>query len=176
MIVSDTQDERPWYRQFWPWFIAFPPAAAVVGGLVTAWLAGTGPSLVVDDYGQIGKVTAERAYRDERAAELALRARLGFASAEAGETTVQLELAGTGELPEYPTGLRLQLVHPTQAERDAEVVLTGSRGRYTGRIVRPVGRLYVHLGDVERTWRLTGELAASAREIDLVPDGSVASR
>ena len=29
----------PWYRQFWPWFIMFPPAAAVAGGFLTLWLA-----------------------------------------------------------------------------------------------------------------------------------------
>ena len=70
--MAKIEQEAPWYRQFWPWFIAFPPAATVVGSIVTVWLAGTGPSLVVDDYGQIGKVTTQRAVRDERAGKLGL--------------------------------------------------------------------------------------------------------
>ncbi len=40
----------PWYRQFWPWFIIALPAAAVIAGIITLYLAVSNPvSLVVDD-------------------------------------------------------------------------------------------------------------------------------
>ena len=40
----------PWYRQFWPWFIIAIPSAAVVGGMVTLWLALSHPeTLVVEE-------------------------------------------------------------------------------------------------------------------------------
>jgi hypothetical protein len=40
----------PWYRQFWPWFIIAIPSAAVIGGMVTLWLALSHPeTLVVDE-------------------------------------------------------------------------------------------------------------------------------
>jgi hypothetical protein len=29
----------PWYRQAWPWLVVLPPAVAVIGGLVTVYLA-----------------------------------------------------------------------------------------------------------------------------------------
>ncbi|MCW8926282.1 MAG: FixH family protein [Xanthomonadales bacterium] len=43
-------DNRPWYRQFWPWFIIALPASAVVAGLLTLWIAMSNPDyLVIDD-------------------------------------------------------------------------------------------------------------------------------
>ena len=50
-------NESPWYRQFWPWFVMALPAAAVAASFVTLYLAGSEPAMVVDDYGQIAKVT-----------------------------------------------------------------------------------------------------------------------
>ena len=38
---------RPWYRQLWPWLLILPPAAAVVGGAVTYYLAVTRPEVLV---------------------------------------------------------------------------------------------------------------------------------
>jgi hypothetical protein len=40
----------PWYKQFWPWFIIALPAAAVVAGFFTLWLAISNPDhLVIDN-------------------------------------------------------------------------------------------------------------------------------
>jgi hypothetical protein len=39
--------ERPWYRQFWPWLLIVPPAAAVIGGGLTLYLAVTRPDTLV---------------------------------------------------------------------------------------------------------------------------------
>ena len=44
----EREDTKPWYRQFWPWFIIALPASAVVAGLTTVWIAmQTTDSLVV---------------------------------------------------------------------------------------------------------------------------------
>jgi hypothetical protein len=32
-------DARPWYRQFWPWFLVVLPAASIVLSFVTLYLA-----------------------------------------------------------------------------------------------------------------------------------------
>jgi len=167
-MSNPIQDEPPWYRQFWPWFVAFPPAATVVGGFVTLWLAGTGPALVVDDYGQIGKVTAQRAVRDERAAELGLSARVGLDdAADDGVSVVTVNLSQSDSRTELPEVLVVRIVHPTRAELDAEAVVSGSRGYYAGQIMRPGGRLYIHVGDAGQTWRLVGELAPAATRVEL---------
>jgi len=38
---------RPWYRHLWPWLLIIPPAAAVIGGSVTLYLAITRPDTLV---------------------------------------------------------------------------------------------------------------------------------
>jgi hypothetical protein len=38
---------RPWYRQLWPWLLMLPPAAAVVGGFLTLYLALATPDPLV---------------------------------------------------------------------------------------------------------------------------------
>jgi hypothetical protein len=41
------QTQRPWYKQFYPWMLIVPPAAAVVGGFITLYLAITNPDVLV---------------------------------------------------------------------------------------------------------------------------------
>ncbi len=43
----DTSTPRPWYRQLWPWLLIIPPAGAVIGGLLTLYLAITRPDTLV---------------------------------------------------------------------------------------------------------------------------------
>ena len=42
-----TTTPRPWYRQLWPWLLIVPPAAAVLGGSLTLYLAVTRPDTLV---------------------------------------------------------------------------------------------------------------------------------
>ena len=39
---------KPWYRHVWPWLLIIPPLAAVIGGLLTLYLAITRPDDLVD--------------------------------------------------------------------------------------------------------------------------------
>ena len=41
------QTARPWYRHVWPWLLIVPPAAAVIGGALTLYLAVTRPDTLV---------------------------------------------------------------------------------------------------------------------------------
>jgi len=49
-IESATQ--QPWYRQFWPWFLIALPAAAVIAGFFTLYLAITHPDPLIIDAAQ----------------------------------------------------------------------------------------------------------------------------
>ena len=41
---------QPWYKQFWPWFIIALPASVVVASFFTLWLAISNPDhLVLSD-------------------------------------------------------------------------------------------------------------------------------
>jgi hypothetical protein len=42
-----TDNARPWYAQLWPWLLIIPPAAAVIGGMITLYLAITRPDILV---------------------------------------------------------------------------------------------------------------------------------
>lgn len=39
MSTPDTPDDKPWYRQFWPWFLLALPAAALIAGFSTLVIA-----------------------------------------------------------------------------------------------------------------------------------------
>ena len=39
--------EQPWYRQFYPWMLIALPAAAVIGGFVTLYIAISYPDVLV---------------------------------------------------------------------------------------------------------------------------------
>jgi uncharacterized membrane protein YadS len=40
-------DVKPWYKQFWPWFIIALPLVSVVASFVTLWLAISKPDYEV---------------------------------------------------------------------------------------------------------------------------------
>jgi hypothetical protein len=164
---------QPWYRQFWPWFIFSLPAAAVAASFVTLYLAGSEPAMVVDDYGRIAKATAQRAERRDYARELGLVAELNFEQIantgnETGEWAIRLTTEKPGTV--WPTSLILQLVHPTQEQRDQRIELNGTAGVYRSTALRPQGRYYVALMDAEGNWRLAGELARNANSVVITAD------
>lgn len=149
---------RPWYRHRWPWLLAIAPAAALLGGAVTLWLAvTTSDSLVVDDYYREGRAINQQLARDRLAAELGLRAELRFEPGTAGAASgVALQLAaerGSG----WPSELGLRIVHATIASLDREYRLEHvGNGRYraAGSAPQAIGHWLVQLEDAGRTWRL----------------------
>lgn len=42
-----TTIQRPWYRHLWPWLLIIPPAAAVIGGGFTLYLAVSRPDTLI---------------------------------------------------------------------------------------------------------------------------------
>lgn len=161
----DTPD-LPWYRHLWVWLVMIPPAAAVVAGFVTAWLAGAPPALVVDDYSEIAMATELQRARDQLASNLGLTARLAI---DGDGDAARLRVEVNARQPDFrsPDRLQLQLIHPTHQERDQAVELGRNGAGYTGRIIRPASRVYVALSDLDGQWRLTDELPAGAARLDL---------
>ncbi|MDX2349593.1 MAG: FixH family protein, partial [Porticoccus sp.] len=42
-------DTKPWYRQFWPWFLMALPGSVVIAGLTTVYIAFNGADTLVND-------------------------------------------------------------------------------------------------------------------------------
>jgi len=160
--MPDSDQDKPWYRHLWPWLAMLPPAAAVVAGLATVWLAGGPPALVVDDYADIAKVTVERAERDRRASELGLSAELTLQPLSASRSRIDLALAATKPAYAPPRALQLELIHPTREALDQRVELQRRGSVYVGELESLGSRIYLQLSDPDGGWRLIGELPANA--------------
>ncbi|MFA5494132.1 MAG: FixH family protein [Porticoccaceae bacterium] len=173
MSLADT-DTKPWYRQFWPWFIIALPASVVVAGLITVFIAFRhADTVVVDDYYREGLAINQRLAQDELAAELGVAAEIDFDTLT-GEVLVVL--SGEGELPQT---LELMLLHPVDAGRDQTLALSRiAADRYRGDLDNvPASRYYLRLAPAgEPSWRLNGELDfRAAKRIRLAPGAALGS-
>ena len=149
------EDTKPWYRQFWPWFLIALPGSVVIASMVTIWLAAdTSDSLVKDDYYKEGLAINQDRAREHIAASLGVRLVFDF-DVDTGVITAQMNDAPVGDI----TQLSLSLVHPTLAGKDAstELLPTAER-RYTGKIEVKNGGIdwHVVVTPPGETWKLRG--------------------
>src|SRR3954468_6830913 len=113
---------KPWYREPWPWLLMSGPAAVVVAGAVTMWIAfASADGLVAEDYYRQGLAINKVLAREEAARSL------GY-SAEVALSAKKLTVRMTGAAPEV---LFAHLAHATRAGYDVRVRLVrGLDGAY----------------------------------------------
>ena len=153
-MMKPTLQSKPWYREPWPWFLISLPAAAVIAGIATVWIAyQSADGLVVGDYYKAGLAVNQTLARDDAAHALALVATLKSSDGALGLTL-------TGRLQAYPGRLTLTLVHPTRPGRDRTLTLQhGGGGHYRAVLpAMPAGKWHAQLADAASTWRLAGVL------------------
>ena len=169
MMQTDT---LPWYREPWPWLLMAGPAAVVVAGFATLWIAvSSSDGLVADDYYKQGLAINQVLQREANAAQHGFRAGAQFAE-DGRRISVRLDAAPGTKLP---ATLRMQIVHPTRAGRDGLVMLRETApGSYSG--VGPAlteGRWMLILQDQQSTWRLDGAMVVPYQgTVDLSPASS----
>jgi hypothetical protein len=149
-------DTKPWFRQFWPWFLIALPASVVVAAVCTAVVASRhADDLVVDDYYKDGLAINRQLEKKQHAAELGISAQLQFSG-----DTVTAAMSGPVDQP----SLRLLLSHPLEADRDFEMSLARvSQGVYRGTLAQTIApRWHWTLQAAQDNgWRLDGVLQAS---------------
>ena len=167
-------DTKPWYRQFWPWFIIALPASAVIASLYTLSLAvRTTDSLVVSSEDGMDIVASRHLAAERYAAEHGLEADIAIdLHSGAIRATVTADAA-----VEWPKTLQLLFSHPAFADRDRVVTMTAAmpdedgRPMWSGHLVDvPAGRWYVVLADGD-TWRLSGSWSGTS-VLHLEPAGT----
>lgn len=154
MHIGNMTEKRSWYREPWVWLVIALPMSAVIGGMITIYLAVTSSDgLVVDDYYKRGKAINMELARDQAAARYQLQAIVGIDS-QSGQVTMTLESRNYLR----PEQVRLLLLHPTRAGHDQQVLLeTAGKGVYTG-VLRPVASANWHVQLEADDWRLSGRV------------------
>lgn len=151
-------DLKPWYRQFWPWFLIALPATAVVAGIATLMIAMQDPDgLVADDYYKEGLAINRELKRDGEAARMGLSA---FIRRDPDKGTISVDLDSA--TPVDYTTLYLELFHTTRANFDRKLVMQRDEdGVYRARLDKdvPQGQWKLELYSADTVWRLTGRMS-----------------
>ncbi|WMC12145.1 FixH family protein [Oceanimonas pelagia] len=142
--------QRPWYQQFWPWFLITLPLCVVVASLYTLHLASThADTMVVDDYYKKGRAINQDLSELKEAERLGLVAELRFT-----DGLLTLEMQGAHKQGE---AIHLLLSHPTLAEQDVRTLLTSdANGIYRFRPEHELlkGQWNLQLEAFDQRWRI----------------------
>lgn len=153
-------DSKPWYKQFWPWFLMSLPATVVVAGFVTLYIAHKhSDDLVVDEYYKDGLGINQQLEKKQRASQLGISATLSFTQA-ASRNEVTIFVEGNQSEGE----LSLSLSHPLESDRDFVVALQQvEQGVYSGEFHSAIATRWHWILDFvgATTWRLDGAVQGS---------------
>jgi hypothetical protein len=143
-------DDKPWYKQFWPWFLICIPLSSLIVGSQVIRLATDGTnSLVVDDYYKEGKGINARLDKIENAIALNISTKLNV---QYGSVTLEFV---TGA-PETGIALKLDFFHVTQEFKDFSVLLTrDASGIYRNNEEFPIeGKWRLRLTPIDESWKI----------------------
>ena len=144
-----------WYREPWPWLLMAGPAAVIVAGIFTTWVAVAGRDpMVTDDYYKQGLAINRSLAREKEAARRGVSARI---MTGAGKITVRL----TGA--DAPEAIFLTLSHATLGDLDqrlrlARSVAAPSESAYESTLPpTAAGKWRYVIEDARGEWRLSGD-------------------
>ncbi len=158
----------PWYKQFWPWYLIFLPASAVVAGISTVIIAmNNRDPMVVDNYYKEGLAINRVISQQQMAAKLGLLARTQYNAA-----TGQLEIKIDNSLQDEVTSLNLSFVHATRADLDKKFVLHKDKQGIFRAAIKNIdtGKWNVFLEPTSKQWRLDAKVIFPTSQWVFKPD------
>jgi hypothetical protein len=171
MMITTMAETKRWYAEPWVWLLIALPMSAVIGGMITIYLAvTTSDGLVVDDYYTRGKAINMDLARDVAAASHDLRARLDL---DPASRRITLSLESRDNL--HPAHVQFSLLHPTRPGND-QVILLQPAGpdAYAGTLQEMRdGNWYVQLEADD--WRLSGALRTPRDTVVVLTPAAIAS-
>lgn len=148
-MESSAEDNLPWYKQFWPWFLILLPLTVVVAGVITFLIAqGNPPSLVSTDYYKEGLAINVNKQLEENAKKLGLSATIDINS-----TALTIQLNG---LKSQPAQLLVKLRHSTLSQHDQSLSLAKiADSTYQTPFTLPKrGKWYISIKEPSNAWEI----------------------
>ena len=155
---------KPWYKQFWPWFLIILPLTVVVWTIVTVVVfANNSVSLVAEDYYKKGKGINIDISKMNVARDLGLNATV---SSDGNTVVITFN---KGELPHFPA-LTATFTHRTLPDRDFTKLLTAdAKGNYRLTPEDSIqGPWFVELEPHNKEWMIQGRVEFPAQPTTLM--------
>ncbi len=120
-------DSRPWYKQFWPWFLIALPTTVIIACFFTIYLAIVNPlNMVKDNYYKEGLEINKDFSQQQLALDLGIRSELSVT-----HSNLELTLHGNPEFTP-PTQVMASFTHPLNTALDFSTTLkTEGNGIYS---------------------------------------------
>lgn len=151
--------QRPWYREFWVWFILAILGMGVASGTGVLFIGfSNAPQMVTGDYQSLGKALVNTGERSDRAIELGLAGEMSVSG-----KTVSLRLDADDPVA-VPDRLLLRFQHPTDAARDVSALAERTDANtWTAALGerQPPSRARVIVSDLSQNWWLSGEFSGA---------------
>ncbi|ENM5787087.1 FixH family protein [Vibrio metoecus] len=155
---------KPWYKQFWPWFLIILPLTVVIWTVATVIVfANNSVSLVTEDYYKKGKGINIDLSKINIAKELELHATI---QSEGNNVLIAFD---KGQLTHYPA-IQAMFAHRTLPDRDfSQLVTADAQGIYRVKLDHELqGPWFIELTPHDAQWLIQGRITFPTSSIPLM--------
>ncbi len=145
---------KPWYKQFWPWFLIILPLTVVVWTVITVVIfSQNSVSLVTEDYYKKGKGINIDITKINVAKELQLGAAI---SSDGNSIVIKFD---KGQLEHYPA-ITAMFAHRTLPDRDfSQMITSDAKGVYRFELGHELqGPWFIELTPHDKKWLVQGRV------------------
>ncbi|GAB2660652.1 FixH family protein [Vibrio panuliri] len=145
---------KPWYKQFWPWFLIILPLTVVVWTIITVVIfSQNSVSLVTEDYYKKGKGINIDISKLKVAEQLELKARV---QSQGNDILIQFD---KGKMEHFPA-LSAMFAHRTLPDQDFHRLITSdASGNYRVALDESLqGPWFIELTPHDKSWLIQGRV------------------